>query len=124
MNVLKVDNKLISTPLWDIIVDIKNQLHNGKLRTVKRQGDSNIRISCPHHKNGKEANADCDVYIGKSNDRVEYGTVKCFACGFKSDFVGFVAECFGESYGWAKQWLIENYADGNVEYQIDLEPIV
>lgn len=122
--VLRVGNKLISTPIWDILQHIRESLTNGKLRIIKRQGDRNIRVSCPHHKNGKEANADCDVYIGKSNESVQYGTAKCFACGYKSDFVGFVSECFDESYEWAKQWLITNYADGTIEYQIDLEPIV
>ena len=124
MQVLKVRNTLISTPLWDIIIKLKSELRNGKLREVKRQGEKNIRVTCPHHGNGKEANADCDVYIGESiQDKVEYGTVKCFACEFKSDFIHFVAECFDSSIAFAEDWLITNFGDSEVEYFEELKPL-
>jgi hypothetical protein len=128
MNYLEIDNKLISTPLWDIVLDIKNQLRNGKLRIVKLQGTKNIRITCPHHNNGLERNADCDIYIGPTLKNhsgeiiVAYGTVKCFACDFKTDFVGFVAECFEISYEDAETWLLDNYCDGIIQYQQELAP--
>ena len=128
MNYLEIDGKVITTPLWDIVLTIRSQLHNGKLRVVKRQGVNNIRVTCPHHKNGREADADCDIYIGSTlkdsngDIKVEYGTVKCFACEFKSDFIGFVAECFDEDRDWAKEWLLDNYCDGIVEYRETLMP--
>lgn len=117
MEYLKVRNKFISVPLWDIVNDIKNTVTNGKLRTIKLQGDKNIRVTCPHHNEGKELNPDCDIYIGptvydkKGRIAVVYGTVKCFACGFKGDFTSFVAECFDESYSWAQSWLLKKYTD-------------
>ena len=132
MNHLEIDDKIITSPLWDIVLDIKSQLTNGKLHIVKKQGNKNIRVTCPNrnHSHGKEANPDCDIYIGptlKDNNGeviVQYGTVKCFACDFKTDFVGFVAECFEISYEEAKEWLLDNYCDGFVEYQLDVaEPI-
>lgn len=129
MQALQVRNKLIFTPLWDIIMDIKQQLHNGKLKVVKRQGD-NIRLTCPHHKNGLEDSPDCDVYIGptlknsKGDLIVEYGTVKCFACDFKGNFVKFVSECFDKSYDWAEEWLLTNYGTLESGEVIDLEPII
>lgn len=130
MPYLTIDNKVISKPLWDIITDIKNEINNGKLRIIKRQGSKNIRVCCPHHNEGKEINPDCDIYIGetiydsKGNIKVAYGTTKCFACGFKSDFVGFVAECFEISYEEAKSWLLDNYSDGVIEYIPYLSPII
>jgi len=129
-NYIEVKNKFIYTPLWDIIMDIKRQLHNGKLREVKKQGDCNIRVTCPHHKNGLEDQADCDIYIGPTKKKpngevkVAYGTVKCFACEFKGNFITFVAECFDRSYEWAEDWLLENYYDGLYTEEIVLEPIV
>lgn len=130
MPYLTLDNKIISTPLWNIIMDVKNQLTNGKLRIVKRQGSKNIRLCCPHHNEGKELNPDCDIYIGetvydsKGNIKVAYGTAKCFACEFKSDFVGFIAECFEISYEEAKNWLLDNYSDGVIEYMPELAPSI
>lgn len=131
VNYIEVRKKFITTSLWDIVMDIKNQLHNGKLKVVKKQGDDNIRVTCPHHKNGLEDSPDCDIYIGQTlkNSKgqviVAYGTVKCFACDFKGDFVKFVAECFDKSREWAEDWLIENYSSmESGEDLIDLEPIV
>ncbi len=128
---IEVKNRHIYTPLLDIIMDIKRQLHNGKLKEIKKQGNSNIRVTCPHHKNGLENDADCDVYVGpttktaKGEIKTVYGTVKCFACGFKGNFIKFVAECFDKSYEWAEDWLIENYDSvESGEDVIELEPII
>lgn len=129
MRALIIGNKSISTPLWDIIMDIKRQLTNGKLKIIRMQGANNIRLTCPHHKNGLEKDADCCVYIGdtvKGRDGkivVDYGWMDCFACGEKGPFWHFVAECFDKTDEWAKKWLIDNYSDGIVEYIQELEPI-
>lgn len=122
MCVLRIGNKTISTPLKDIILDIRNQLTNGKLKSVRVKGD-NIRISCPHHKNGLENTPAADIYIGESNEKVEYGQFKCFVCGEMGPFYHFVAECFDISDDSAKRWLIENYSDGVIEYDYDL-PVI
>ena len=129
-NYIEVRKKFIYTSLWDIVMDIKRQLHNGKLKVVKKQSDDNIRVTCPHHKGGQEDTPDCDIYIGptikdsKGNIIVAYGTVNCFACEFKGNFVKFVAECFDKSYEWAENWLIENYASDYTNTYLDLPPIV
>lgn len=129
-NYIEVRKKFIYTPLWDIVMDIKRQLHNGKLKSIKRLKADNIRVTCPHHKNGLEDSPDCDIYIGptlKKKDgsiQVAYGTVKCFACDFKGDFVAFTAECFDKSYEWAEDWLIDNYYTGSNIPELELEPIV
>jgi len=127
---IEVRRKRIYTPLLDIIHDIKRQLHNGKLREINKPKDNNIRLTCPHHKNGLEKDADCTVYIGPTlkDSRgeliVAYGTVNCFACGFKGDFIKFVSECFDKSYEWAEEWLLENYATVESGEIIELEPII
>jgi len=123
MPYLTIDNKTIHEPLINIIRDIKFRLINGKLKVVKLLGN-NIRVTCPHHNNGLENNPDADIYIGPNNDKVEYGWFKCFACGEQGPFYHFVAECFDISDSEAKEWLLETYWDGVVEYQLDLDEIV
>ena len=122
MNQLIIDNKTISTPLIDIIKSVKNQLHNGKLKDIRPKGH-NIRVTCPHHKNGLENTPAGDIYIGPATDKVEYGWFKCFTCGEQGPFYHFIAECFDTDDEWAKEWLLENYADGIIEYEIDLPEI-
>lgn len=122
MNKLIIDNKTISTPLIDIIKSVKSQLNNGKLKDIKLKGN-NVRVTCPHHNHGLENTPAGDIYIGPQTDKVDYGWFKCFVCGEQGPFYHFVAECFDADDEWAKEWLLENYADGIIEYEIDLPEI-
>lgn len=119
---LRVDNKTISTPVIDIIKAIKSQLFNGKLKVIKSRGN-NIRVTCPFHKDGLENKASADIYVGDETDKLQYGYFKCFTCGAQHPFYRFVAECFEISERDAKKWLIDNFADGIVEYEVDLPEI-
>lgn len=121
---LKVRNKIINTPLLEIINDLKSQLHNGKLQTIKVIGQD-IRVTCvnPDHKGGHESEASAGVYFGKDSDKLKYGTYHCFTCGIACSFVHFVAMAFECSDDTAEQWLIDNYADATEEYEIDLPEI-
>lgn len=121
MDRLVIGNKTISKPLLDIILDIKSQLRTGKLQSVVPKGD-NIRVTCPHHKNGLEKKPAADIYIGDHTDTVEYGWYHCFVCNENGPFYHFVAECFDKTDDWAKAWLIENYADGILTYTEDVLP--
>lgn len=119
---LVIDNKIISTPLLNIVNDIKKEVNNGKLKSVRVIGD-NIQVTCPVHKQGTENKPSSYVYIGETNKDVAYGDFHCFTCGEKGPFYHFVAECFDTDDEWAKEWLIDNYADGIIEYQIELPEI-
>ena len=116
MEYLKVRNTKVSTSIINIIKDIKSNLINGKLSTIKPSG-RNIRVSCvnPEHKGGHESRASADVYIGDSTERVKYGTYSCFTCQLSCSFVHFVAMSFEKSDAWAEKWLIDNYSDGVIE---------
>lgn len=122
MNQLVIDNKTISTPLIEILKSVKEQVHNGKLKNLTVKGE-NISVNCPVHKNGLENKPSCYVYIGKSTDNLSYGDFHCFTCGAKGPFYHFIAECFDTDDDWAKKYLIENYADGIIEYELDLPRI-
>lgn len=112
MRVLRVDNYIIETPLYEVVMKLKMALTNGKLREIKAwsTGDDNIVVTCPnrHHKGGHEHSAAMNIYVGDS-DKIPYGYCKCWACDFQCSFVYFVAECFECSEEFAKQWLINHF---------------
>lgn len=112
MPVLRVDNYIIETPLYEIVTQLKMALTNGKLREIKpwHEGDDNIVVTCPnrHHKGGREHSAAMNIYVGSSS-KIPYGFCKCWACDFQCQFVNFVAECFECSEEFAKNWLKEKF---------------
>ena len=112
MRILRVDNYIIETPLYEVITQLRMALTNGKLREIKpwTEGDDNIVVTCPnrHHKGGREHSAAMNVYVGE-NSKIPYGFCKCWACDFQCTFVRFVAECFECSEEFAKNWLIEHF---------------
>ena len=112
MPALRVDNYIIETPLYEIVCQLKMALTNGKLREIKSwsEGDDNVVVTCPnrHHKNGREAHAAMNIYVGTSS-KIPYGYCKCWSCDFQCSFVKFVAECFECSEEFAKNWLKDKY---------------
>lgn len=112
MRVLRVDNYVIETPLYEIVNQLKMVLTNGKLHEIKNwsEGDDNIVVTCPnrHHKGGREHSAAMNIYVGDKS-KIPYGFCKCWACDFQCSFVYFVAECFECSEDFAKDWLISRY---------------
>ena len=112
MRILRVDNYIIETQLYDIVLQLKMALTNGKLREIKswHEGDDNIVVTCPsrHHKGGHEKSAAMNIYVG-DNTNIPYGFCKCWACDFQCSFVYFVAECFECSEEYAKKWLIDRF---------------
>lgn len=110
MPVLRVDNYIIETPLYEIVCQLKMALTNGKLREIKswHEGEDNIVVTCPHHAGGHEAHAAMNIYVGTSS-KVRYGYCKCWACDFQCNFTRFVAECFDCSEEFAKNWLKERF---------------
>ena len=110
MSVLRVDNYIIDTPLYEVVCQLKMVLTNGKLREIKswNVGEDNIVVTCPHHAGGHENHAAMNIYVGTSS-KVPYGYCKCWACDFQCSFVKFVAECFECSEDFAKNWLKEKF---------------
>lgn len=122
MQVLKIKNKCISTPIIQIIKDIKSHIFNGKLSIIKDRGD-NIRVTCPFHKGGKEGKASADIYVGEFNEKVPYGWFKCFTCDEQGSFEYFVAGCLEVSLEKAINWLISNYGEDSEETPLELPEI-
>ena len=112
MRILRVDNYIITVPLYEVVTQLRMALTNGKLREIKAwsEGDDNIVVTCPnrHHSGGREAHAAMNIYVGE-NSKIPYGFCKCWACDFQCNFVRFVAECFECSEEFAKKWLIDRF---------------
>lgn len=119
---LVINNTVIRTSLYQILQDVQSLLNNGKLKDIREKG-SEILVTCPFHKDGKEERPSCFIYCGDSQQKLSWGTFHCFTCGEKGPFWHFVAACFDKSDDWAKKWLITNYGEERLNAPIQLEPI-
>lgn len=119
---LIIDNYLINTSIYDIMVRCKSELHNGKLRDIVNRG-TNVRITCPVHSNGMESGPSCEIYSGKEKD-IEYGTFHCLACGVSGNLQTLIGFCFDESEEFGSEWLRERFGRTKIEQLLDLPPIV
>ena len=93
------NNKIITTPIIDILNNLQQQLylqHINKIDFIDIK-QNNARVRCPIHSNGLERTPSCDIllvdkvtnYLGKKNI-VNAGTVHCFGCGYHANIVKFV----------------------------------
>ena len=122
MNLI-VNNRTIDAPIMTILTTLKSELHNGLLRDINRETLDNIPITCPSHKGGKEHKPSCYVYCRKDNDKIEYGKVHCFTCGYTADLPTFVGDCLGGDAEFGKKWLLSKFGS-SISTDVDyLEPI-
>lgn len=119
MNLI-IKNHLIETEIIDILKQIKSELHGSKLKIIEPKG-SEIRVTCPHHKDGREDTPSCQIYVG--TDIAKYGHFNCFTCGEHGEFVHFVALCFDETDSFAEEWLLERYGNTLIETHYIAPPI-
>lgn len=120
MKQLTLGHYIITTPIKEILEDIKQELNGDKLASIRVKGD-HISVTCPAHNDGHEQNSSCGIYIGERADT--YGKFNCFTCGAKGTFVHFVALCFGCKDSDAKKWLIDKYGIRQDEEVLELEAI-
>lgn len=120
MKNLVLGNYTVSTPLYDILTDLKKELTNGKLATIQKKG-SYISVTCPFHNDGMEKHPSCGIYIGDTE--AEYGAFNCFTCGTKGSFVYFLSACMDSSKDYAEKWLISRYGELTNNTILNLEPI-
>lgn len=121
---LIIDNKVIDAPIMTILTTLKREIHNGLLKDIKPEVQDNIPITCPSHKDGREHHPSCQVYCRRDNDKVEYGRVHCFTCGYSVDLPTFVGDCFGANTEFGKKWLLSKFGSDYVDSSDYLEPII
>lgn len=96
-----------------VLKDIKLQLYGtGLLRDMNNTG-SDLMITCPFHKGGKESKPSCGVLLKEKSFRgktYEAGTVHCYTCGYTADLPQFVADVLGLENSLAGyKWLVGKY---------------
>lgn len=112
---LIINNKIIYTPIIDILQELKRINQNNYLSVIEDKGDY-IRITCPFHKDGQEAHPSCSVYSSRTSTEIMPGTVHCFTCGAKMSLVSLVAYILDFSEAHAAEWLTDNFSDTFVDY--------
>jgi len=96
-----------------VLSDIKRELFGtGLLKDMNNTG-SDMMITCPFHKNGRENSPSCGVLLREKtvrDKRYEAGTVHCYTCGYTADLPQFVADVLGLSNSVAGfKWLVSRY---------------
>lgn len=96
-----------------VVKDIKINLYGtGLLRDVNNTG-SDLMVTCPFHKGGREHTPSCGVLLREKVVRdktYEAGTVHCYTCGYTADLPQFVADTLGlESSLAGYKWLVGRY---------------
>lgn len=109
MSELVINGYGIDAPIETILTKVKSQLTNGKLNYFRAKG-SEIKVTCPHHGDGREKNPDCYINSSKIGD-LEYGYCHCFACGFSGRLSKFIGECFDKDESFGEKWLVDNFGD-------------
>lgn len=114
---LIIDNKQIDTPIEDIVLALRDELHANRIYLLENYEilTDNIRVNCPIHPSkhtgeiGRERTPSCDILLKSKGENIPAGTVKCFGCGYRTNLIKFVADCFDTSYIKAKEWLLSNF---------------
>lgn len=106
---LQINNKIITTPIEDILLRLQKELKNGKLRDIRINGSDNIAVTCPCHKGGYESTPSCFVYASDKGPNTQYGFAHCFTCGYTAPLPKFVCDCFNVAdIEFGNNWLLEN----------------
>ena len=109
MNQLIIDNHIIKQDIKSILSLVKFQIIGEKLKDIKCTGDE-VAITCPFHKEGKEQQPSCFIYVGE-DEKIPWGTFHCFTCGEKGGLIKFIAKCFDRNYSFAKEWLKQYFTE-------------
>ena len=110
MSNLIISNRIITTPIIEILHKVQSELKNGKLSDIIDKGE-NVVCSCPRHKNGQEKHASCTVYADPNGNRTQYGFAHCFTCGYAATLPKFIGDCFNRNEDFGEKWLLGEYGD-------------
>lgn len=106
---LTIRNKVITTPVEQIIKQLKSELTNGLLQQIEPRTGQNIKVTCPIHKEGRERRPSCYIFADETDKTTQLGTVHCFTCGYVATLPEFIADCLEETedrQSFGEEWLI------------------
>ena len=86
---LKIQNKVVTTPIIEILYQLRSKTNAQYLKDIKESNDD-IMITCPFHGNHQENHPSCGVIGNSSLDNT--GVFHCFACGRSGTFDEIVAD--------------------------------
>lgn len=114
---LKIKNAIITATIPEILNRLKLEINKDLLHTIQDRG-SNVRVTCPFHKDGKERHPSCDIFCETDNPNLPYGTFHCFTCKRSGTLADIVSHCFGEeSREFGEEWLHQRFGNVFVEQQ-------
>lgn len=103
-------NKVITTPVEQIVKQLKGELKNGLLKDIQPRSGQNIKVTCPRHKDGFERRPSCYIFVDENDKETELGQVHCFTCGYTATLAEFIADCLEETenrQAFGEEWLLE-----------------
>lgn len=119
---LIVKNRIIDTPVYDILQQVRKETNGRYLNTIIDKGD-NVFIQCPFHSDGREKHPSCTVFARDDDKNTVKGITHCFACGISVPLFTLVGHCFGEDDEFGKEWLIQRFSNIFLEKQTYLPEI-
>jgi len=120
---LIIGNKVINTPITDILETLRKETGYRYFREIKLKGN-NYTVTCPFHKMGQESHASCQVFCDEADPKVEYGYFDCFTCGENAHLYDVVAHCFSQNADFGKEWLLERFGNTFIQYEETLTDII
>jgi len=110
---VEVNGRILNKDVFDILLDIRHEITNGKLSVIRKSGQSDVQITCPWHKDGLESRPSC--YVRRAD-----GVSHCFTCGTAAPFQSLVASCMGCSEDEASKWLVSHYGGDYTKREINI----
>lgn len=104
---ISIGNKVITTPVENIVKQLKSEITNGKLKDIEPRNGQNIKVTCPSHKDGFERHPSCYIFVDENDKETQLGQVHCFTCGYTASLPEFISFCLdedGEAFG--NEWLL------------------
>ena len=123
MSDLVIGNKIIDSPIKDILLRLRKDCNNEYLSYIGNEHNNNIKITCPFHAEGKERHPSMFVYSDKTSSEVPYGFYRCFTCGESGSLWKLVGKCLNVTSEEGKQWLLNNFDTTFEEKTLDLPEI-
>lgn len=109
MSDLVIDNKIIDSPIKDILLKLRKDCNNEYLHYIGNEHNNNIKVTCPFHANGQEHHPSMFVFSNSESYEVPYGFYRCFTCGEKGMLWELVGKCLNKTSEHGKQWLLDNF---------------
>lgn len=102
---IKLDNLILNTTYYELLNSFRIVLNSKGIKYLReiKNGQDNIQVTCPYHKEGNEKKASAGI---STRD----GTFHCFTCGTVRNFTQVIAYClgYGDDGQKGKEWIINN----------------